>query len=364
MSQPALRIVKPEEDEIAAAVQALLRKHFDGVWRLLRRLGLPRADADNAVQQVFVIAYRRFAGIQAGSERAFLFREPAALARDRGMSDPERLSRSPESSLAARLLRAAAEEKPSTAVLRRTAAAVSAVAVAASKGTGSLVPVLGVKHAASASSVAAPSATVAGTSASIGATLGIAAVAKWLAIGALGGAAALSSVQVLIAEQGTKHARAIPAAATNSRARKASPESTAAAPTAPMLAAAADPKEPERPSTVAAPRPQFPEPSLAGPPNPEAPVLTNSAFFAQEVRFVDQGRGALQRGAFSKAIEQLAPYESLFPRPQLLTEVLFLRMEAFSRLGNVERARPLASRVLTLGVVGPQAEQAREVLRR
>jgi hypothetical protein len=39
-------------------------------------------------------------------------------------------------------------------------------------------------------------------------------------------------------------------------------------------------------------------------------------------------------------------------------------MEAFSRLGNVERARPLATRVLTLGVVGPQAEQAREVLRR
>jgi RNA polymerase sigma-70 factor, ECF subfamily len=73
MRQPALRLVKPEEGETADALQALLRCHFDGVWRLLRRLGLPQADADDAAQQVFIIACRRFASIQPGSERAFLF---------------------------------------------------------------------------------------------------------------------------------------------------------------------------------------------------------------------------------------------------------------------------------------------------
>ena len=73
MPQPALRIVKPDEDTPTDAVQALVRAHLDGVWRLLRRLGLPQADADDAAQQVFMIACRRFASIQAGSERAFLF---------------------------------------------------------------------------------------------------------------------------------------------------------------------------------------------------------------------------------------------------------------------------------------------------
>src|SRR6478752_2416224 len=73
MQQPALRLVKPEEDEPADAVQTLLQRHFEGVWRLLRRLGLPPADADDAAQQVFIIACTRFATIQPGSERAFLF---------------------------------------------------------------------------------------------------------------------------------------------------------------------------------------------------------------------------------------------------------------------------------------------------
>jgi len=73
MRQPTLRLVKPEEGETPDPVQALLREHFDGVWRLLRRLGLPQADADDAAQQVFIIACRRFESIQVGSERAFLF---------------------------------------------------------------------------------------------------------------------------------------------------------------------------------------------------------------------------------------------------------------------------------------------------
>src|SRR3954451_17353117 len=73
MQQPALRLVKPEEGETDDAVQALLRCHFDGVWRLLRRLGLPQADADDAAQQVFIIACRRIESILPGSERAFLF---------------------------------------------------------------------------------------------------------------------------------------------------------------------------------------------------------------------------------------------------------------------------------------------------
>ncbi|HEY0463568.1 MAG TPA: hypothetical protein VGC79_05140, partial [Polyangiaceae bacterium] len=135
------------------------------------------------------------------------------------MSDPERLSRSPEGSLVALLLRAAAEEKPSTAVLSRTSAAVSALASVAAPGSGSLAPALGVKHTAAASVsvsslAAAPSAAAGGTSAMTGTTLGLVTVAKWLSIGAVAGAVTLSSVQALIGEQGTKRERALPAAPT------------------------------------------------------------------------------------------------------------------------------------------------------
>jgi RNA polymerase sigma-70 factor, ECF subfamily len=73
MQEPALRLVKPDEGETSEAVQALVRAHFEEVWGLLRRLGLPQADADDAAQQVFTVACTRFESIRAGSERAFLY---------------------------------------------------------------------------------------------------------------------------------------------------------------------------------------------------------------------------------------------------------------------------------------------------
>src|SRR6478609_7176393 len=59
---------KPE-----ARARALVNDHFDFVWRLLRRLGFPPADADDAAQQVFIVGTRRLADIPAGNERTFLY---------------------------------------------------------------------------------------------------------------------------------------------------------------------------------------------------------------------------------------------------------------------------------------------------
>ena len=61
----------PERSERLAA---LAKEHFDYVWRLLRRLGLSEADADDVTQQAFLVAARRLDDIRAGSERAFLYR--------------------------------------------------------------------------------------------------------------------------------------------------------------------------------------------------------------------------------------------------------------------------------------------------
>ncbi|HEX6766607.1 MAG TPA: sigma-70 family RNA polymerase sigma factor [Polyangiaceae bacterium] len=55
-------------------VSELVRREFRFVWRLLRRLGLPEGDADDAAQQVFLVAARRFGDIETGRERSFLYR--------------------------------------------------------------------------------------------------------------------------------------------------------------------------------------------------------------------------------------------------------------------------------------------------
>ncbi len=79
-----------KEDAAAAAVpltaEARLRKmldeHFDFIWRSLRRFGLSDDRADDAAQQVFVVASRRLDTIQDGSERSFLFGTAMRVASD------------------------------------------------------------------------------------------------------------------------------------------------------------------------------------------------------------------------------------------------------------------------------------------
>jgi RNA polymerase sigma-70 factor, ECF subfamily len=60
-------------DASARDFSALVRAEIDFVWRQLRRLGLSRTDADDATQQVFLVAARRRAQLLAGKERSFLY---------------------------------------------------------------------------------------------------------------------------------------------------------------------------------------------------------------------------------------------------------------------------------------------------
>jgi RNA polymerase sigma-70 factor (ECF subfamily) len=61
------------EAERVARWRALVDEHFEFVWRVLRRLGVPEADTDDAAQEVLLTASRRLDAIEVGSERAFLF---------------------------------------------------------------------------------------------------------------------------------------------------------------------------------------------------------------------------------------------------------------------------------------------------
>src|SRR5688572_18095458 len=51
----------------------LLRDEFDGVWRLIRRCGVPEASADDAAQEVFIVASRKLDQIERGRERRYLY---------------------------------------------------------------------------------------------------------------------------------------------------------------------------------------------------------------------------------------------------------------------------------------------------
>jgi len=55
-----------------ARVAELLRANFRDVWRMVRRFGVPENSADDAAQEVFIIASRRLSDITLGCERAFL----------------------------------------------------------------------------------------------------------------------------------------------------------------------------------------------------------------------------------------------------------------------------------------------------
>jgi len=63
-----------------ARVSEMLRAHFRDVWRIVRRFGVPENSADDAAQEVFIIAARRLADIAPGSERAFLFSSAVRVA--------------------------------------------------------------------------------------------------------------------------------------------------------------------------------------------------------------------------------------------------------------------------------------------
>jgi RNA polymerase sigma-70 factor, ECF subfamily len=66
----------PRRDESSAAAQLarVFSDHSDFVWRSLRRLGVPSVDVDDALQEVFLVVYRRLAEYEdRGLMRAWLF---------------------------------------------------------------------------------------------------------------------------------------------------------------------------------------------------------------------------------------------------------------------------------------------------
>lgn len=55
------------------SIDSLVAQHYTFVWRILRGLGLSRADAEDATQQVFMIAARKLDDIDPDRARSFVY---------------------------------------------------------------------------------------------------------------------------------------------------------------------------------------------------------------------------------------------------------------------------------------------------
>ena len=55
------------------SIDSLVEQHYGFIWRVLRGLGLSRTDAEDATQQVFMIAARKLDEIDADRARSFLY---------------------------------------------------------------------------------------------------------------------------------------------------------------------------------------------------------------------------------------------------------------------------------------------------
>jgi RNA polymerase sigma-70 factor (ECF subfamily) len=65
--------VSPADDPQERNLEDLVHRHLDFVWRLLRRLGLSEADAEDAAQQVLLVVAGKLGEIEPGKARTFLY---------------------------------------------------------------------------------------------------------------------------------------------------------------------------------------------------------------------------------------------------------------------------------------------------
>ncbi|MEO8183340.1 MAG: RNA polymerase sigma factor [Deltaproteobacteria bacterium] len=85
----------PEHSAEEHTLEALVHQHLDFIWRLLRRLGLSGADAEDAAQQVLLVAALKLDAIEPGKARTFLYGIALRVASNarRGQRRSQRLQR-------------------------------------------------------------------------------------------------------------------------------------------------------------------------------------------------------------------------------------------------------------------------------
>ena len=65
-------LAEPHSEQDTPRLTELLRVHYTGVWRTLRRLGVDEGCADDAAQEAFIVLSRKLSDVHVGAERTFL----------------------------------------------------------------------------------------------------------------------------------------------------------------------------------------------------------------------------------------------------------------------------------------------------
>lgn len=73
IAEPPPQAPRPNVLDADARIRELVNLHFDFVWRVLRRLGVPAGVVEDATQEVFIIADKKTREIWPEQERSYLF---------------------------------------------------------------------------------------------------------------------------------------------------------------------------------------------------------------------------------------------------------------------------------------------------
>ncbi len=275
--------------------------------------------------------------------------------------DPIRLLDESESRLARTLLSAAREESPRPAALQRTLTAVGVgVTLKAAGGASSAGKVA---LTASSAKAGAASTAVASAVKAPAAPLALL-VTKWLALGAVAGVAASGAVYGVRAAlepsaPSLVSSTSIGVAAPLHAAPRVS--TTVESVLTPALSVVSNPAA-ALPSTHASSASSASS-SSSSPSASSAPTKADtSSSLAAEVAILDQARRALAAGDNGRVLQDLNGYETRFSDARMLPEVLYLRLEAFTRQGDLASASSTARQILERYPSSPHAARARAVL--
>ena len=121
--------------------------------------------------------------------------------------------------------------------------------------------------------------------------------------------------------------------------------------------------EPVEPVPVTVPELPAEAPKAAPAPEPaqREPKAQPLSDVREEIRLLDQARGAVKSGKPAQALRVLAKYDQKFPRGQFRQEVKVLRMEALAQSGESERAAELAKKFLVEHPNSPHVERVEGV---
>jgi RNA polymerase sigma-70 factor (ECF subfamily) len=82
------------------SVAELIQLHYQTMWRALRRLGVPSASAEDAAQEVFVIAARKLTTVTPGNEARYLYGIAVRVAANRRRTSAVRHEHKDDAALA------------------------------------------------------------------------------------------------------------------------------------------------------------------------------------------------------------------------------------------------------------------------